>query len=81
MNIFTLQWLKAIFSLVLRGLNWNEEKDKALVQDLRPVSPAVTETIEASTLRLKICIDGQPPGALPGTWYETPQLHYLYGDL
>lgn len=39
--------------------------------------PAVTETIEAGTLRLEIRIDGQHPGARPGAWYETPRLHLL----
>jgi hypothetical protein len=39
------------------------------------VIPAVTETIEAGTLRLEIRIDGQHPGARPGAWYETPRLH------
>ncbi|MCS0522625.1 transcriptional regulator [Enterobacter hormaechei] len=76
-EIFTLPRLKAIFPLVLRGLDWSEPKATALAQDLRPVIPAVTETIEAGTLRLEIRIDGQHPGARPGAWYETPRLHLL----
>ncbi|MCL6723196.1 transcriptional regulator [Klebsiella sp. T2.Ur] len=75
--IFTLQRLKVIFPLVLRGLDWSEEKARALTQELRPVIPAVTETTEAGTLRLDIRIDGQPPGTRPGVWYEIPRLHLL----
>lgn len=76
-EIFTLPRLKAIFPLVLRGLDWSEPKATALAQDLRPVIPAVRETIEAGTLRLEIRIDGQHPGVRPGAWYETPRLHLL----
>jgi len=76
-EIFTLPRLKAIFPLVLRGLDWTTEKATALAQDLRPVLPAVTETIEAGTLRLDIRTDGQHPGERPGAWYTTPRLHLL----
>ncbi|AST69684.1 transcriptional regulator [Kosakonia cowanii] len=76
-EIFTLPRLKAIFPLVLRGLQWSEEKAKALAEELRPVIPAVTETIEAGMLRLDIRIDGQQPGERPGAWYTTPRLHLL----
>jgi len=76
-EIFSLPRLKAIFPLVLRGLDWRGEKARDLAQELRPVIPAVTETIEAGTLRLEIRIDGQHPGARPGAWYETPRLHLL----
>ncbi len=38
---------------------------------------AVTETIEAGTLRLDIRTDGQHPGERPGAWYTTPRLHLL----
>ncbi|MFZ5316468.1 transcriptional regulator [Enterobacter asburiae] len=76
-EIFTLPRLKTIFPLVLRGLDWTPDKATALAQDLRPVIPAVTQTIEAGTLRLEIRIDGQHPGARPGAWYETPRLHLL----
>ena len=76
-EIFTLSRLKAIFPLVLRGLDWRGEKARDLAQELRPVIPAVTETIEAGTLRLEIRIDGQHHGARPGAWYETPRLHLL----
>jgi len=76
-DIFTLPRLKAIFPLVLRGLDWREEKARDLALELRPVIPAVTETIEAGTLRLDIRIDGQHPGERPGAWYDTPRLHLL----
>jgi hypothetical protein len=76
-EIFTLPRLKAVFPLVLRGLDWSEEKTRALAQELRPVIPAVAETIEAGTLRLEIRIDGQHPGERPGAWYTTPRLHLL----
>ncbi|MGX9867203.1 transcriptional repressor PifC [Enterobacter mori] len=76
-GIFTLPRLKAIFPLVLRGLDWRKEKARDLAQELRPVIPAVTETIEAGTLRLDIRIDGQHPGERPGAWYTTPRLHLL----
>ena len=76
-EIFTLPRLQAIFPLVLRGLDWTTDKATALAQDLRPVIPAVTETIEAGTLRLEIRIDGQHPGERPGAWYATPRLHLL----
>lgn len=76
-EIFTLPRLKAIFPLVLRGLDWTEPKATALAQDFRPVIPAVTQTIEAGTLRLDIRIDGQHPGERPGAWYTTPRLHLL----
>lgn len=76
-EIFALPRLKAVFPLMLRGLDWSGEKARDLAQELRPVIPAVTETIEAGTLRLEIRIDGQHPGARPGAWYETPRLHLL----
>ncbi len=76
-GIFILPRLKAVFPLMLRGLDWSGEKARDLAQELRPVIPAVTETIEAGTLRLEIRIDGHPPGARPGSWYETPRLHLL----
>ena len=76
-EIFTLPRLKVIFPLVLRGLDWTEEKATALTQDLRPAIPAVTETIEAGTLSLQIRTDGQHPGERPGAWYSTPRLHLL----
>lgn len=76
-EIFTLPRLKDIFPLVLCGLEWSTEQARALAQELRPALPAVTETIEAGTLRLEIRIDGQYPGARPGAWYETPRLHLL----
>ncbi|MBO0211847.1 hypothetical protein J0684_28695, partial [Vibrio sp. Vb0877] len=59
------------------GLDWNTEQARTLAQELRPVISAVTETIEAGTLRLEIRIDGQHPGARPGAWYETPPLHLV----
>lgn len=76
-EIFTLPRLKTIFPLVLRGVDWTTEQATALAQDLRPVIPAVTETIEAGTLRLQIRTDGQHPGERPGAWYNTPRLHLL----
>ncbi|MFX4313909.1 transcriptional regulator, partial [Enterobacter sp. 63] len=76
-GIFTLPRLKAVFPLVLRGLDWTGQKATALAQELRPVIPAVAEAIEAGTLRVDIRIDGQQPGARPGAWYETPRLHLL----
>lgn len=76
-EIFTLPRLKAIFPLMVRGLDREDSKAEALAQALRPVIPAVAEAIEAGTLRLEIRIDGQQPGARPGAWYETPRLHLL----
>jgi hypothetical protein len=76
-EMFTLPRLKCIFPLVLRGLDWTEEKATALVQELRPAVPAVTEIIEVGTLRLDIRIEGQNPGTRPGAWYTTPRLHLL----
>ncbi|HAM2759728.1 TPA: transcriptional repressor PifC, partial [Escherichia coli] len=49
-EIFTLPRLKAVFPLMLRGLDWNTEQARTLAQELRPVISAVTETIEAGTL-------------------------------
>ena len=76
-EIFALPRLKAVFPMVLRGLDWTEQKANALAQELRPAIPAVTEAIEAGTLRLDIRIDGQQSGARPGAWYDTPRLHLL----
>ncbi|MFG0647230.1 transcriptional regulator [Leclercia adecarboxylata] len=76
-EIFTLQRLKTIFPLALRGLGWTTDKATSLAQDLRPVIPAVTETVEAGTLRLDIRIDGQHPDERPGALYNTPSLHLL----
>lgn len=76
-GIFTLPRLKAIFPLMLRGLDWSGEKARDLAQEMRPIISAVTETIEAGTLRLEIRIDGQHPGERPGAWYTTPRLHLL----
>ncbi|EBH3044092.1 transcriptional regulator [Salmonella enterica] len=76
-EIFTLPRLKAVFPLMLRGLDWSGEKARELAQELRPVIPTVTETIEASTLHLEIRVDGQHPGERPGAWYTTPCLHLL----
>ncbi|HEY3983621.1 transcriptional regulator [Cedecea sp.] len=75
--IFTLPRLKAIFPLVLRGQNWTEEQAAAMAQELRPTLPAVTEVIEAGTLRLEIRVDGQHPGQRPGAWYDTPKMHLI----
>lgn len=76
-EIFTLPRLKVVFPLMLRGLDWSGEKARELAQELRPVIPAVTETIEVSPLHLEIRVDGQPPGERPGAWYTTPCLHLL----
>ncbi|HAV1841126.1 TPA: transcriptional regulator [Enterobacter hormaechei subsp. steigerwaltii] len=76
-EIFTLPRLKEIFPLALRGEGWSEEDARQLADEVHPVIPAVSETIEAGTLRLEIRIDGQHPGARPGAWYETPRLHLL----
>lgn len=76
-EIFTLPRMKTIFPLVLRGLDWRAEKARALAQELRPIIPAVTETIKAGTLRIDIRIEGQQPGERPGAWYNTPRLHLL----
>lgn len=76
-GIFTLPRLKAVFPLVLRGLDWTGQKATALAQELRPLIPAVAEAIDAGTLHVDIRIDGQQPGARPGAWYETPRLHLL----
>lgn len=65
-EIFTLPRLKAVFPLMLRGLDWNTEQARTLAQELRPVISAVTETIEAGTLRLEIRVDYQHPGERPG---------------
>ncbi|HDU5045499.1 TPA: transcriptional regulator [Klebsiella aerogenes] len=75
--IFTLLRLKDIFPLALRGEGWSEEDARQLADEVHPVIPAVSEIIEAGTLRLEIRIDGQHPGARPGAWYETPRLHLL----
>lgn len=76
-GIFTLPRLQQIFPLALRGLDWSDDKAEALAQELRPLIPAVTETLEAGTLRLDIRVDGQPAGQRPGARYETPCLHLL----
>lgn len=76
-QIFTLPRLKAVFPLMLRGLDWSGEKARDLAQELRPVIQAVTETIKAGTLSLEIRIDGQLPGERPGAWYTPPRLHLL----
>lgn len=75
--ILTLPRLKDIFSLALRGEGWSEEHARQMADEVHPVIPAVMESIEAGTLCLEIRIDGQPPGARPGAWYETPRLHLL----
>lgn len=76
-GIFTLPRLKAVFPLMLRGLDWSTEQARALAQELRPALPAVTQSIEAGTLRLDIRTEGQNPGERPGAWYNTPRLHLL----
>ncbi|RPH29627.1 transcriptional regulator [Buttiauxella warmboldiae] len=76
-EIFTLPRLKGIFPLVLRGLGWTDEKAAALAQELRPLIPAVTEILEAGTLRLEIRVDGQHPDQRPGAWYDTPKIHLI----
>ncbi|NYA15560.1 transcriptional regulator [Serratia fonticola] len=76
-EIFTQPRLQAIFPLMLCGLNWTASQAEALAQELRPLIPAVTETLEAGTLRLDIRIDGQHPGERPGAWYNTPRLHLM----
>ncbi|WP_024550657.1 hypothetical protein [Siccibacter turicensis] len=76
-EIFTLLRMKEIFPLVLRGLDWSTEKARALAEELHPMIPAVTETVEAGTLRLDIRTEGQQRGERPGAWYNTPRLHLL----
>ncbi|HGV3521263.1 TPA: transcriptional regulator, partial [Klebsiella quasipneumoniae subsp. quasipneumoniae] len=66
---FTLARLREVFPLVLCGLERTETQVEALVQELRPLIPAVTETIAAGTLRLDIQIDGLQPGQRPGALY------------
>lgn len=73
-GIFTLTRLQAIFPLVMRGLNRTEEQAEALAQELRPLIPAVSETIQAGTLRLDIQTEGLPAGQRPGAWYRSPRL-------
>ena len=67
-------YLKGSFRLAEE--NWAKEFD-AFRAELRPVIPAVTETIKAGTLRLEIRIDGQHPKERAGAWYTTPRLHLL----
>lgn len=74
---FTLARLREVFPLVLCGLERTGSQVEAQVQALRPLIPAVTETIEAGTLRLDIQIDGLPPGQRPGALYRTPKLHMI----
>lgn len=74
---FTLARLREVFPLVLCGLERTEIQVEALVQELRPLIPAVTETIAAGTLRLDIQIDGLQPGQRPGALYRTPKLHMI----
>lgn len=76
-EIFTLPRLKVIFPLVLHGLGWTDEKAAALAQALRPRIPAVTDILEAGTLRLEIRVDGQHPEQRPGAWYDTPKMHLI----
>lgn len=76
-EIFTLTRLQAIFPLVICGLKRSEEQTEALTQELRPLIPAVTETIMAGTLRLDIQIEGLPPGQRPGAWYRSPRLSLI----
>lgn len=76
-TIFTLPRLQDIFPLVLRGLEWTDSLAEGLAQEARPLIPAVTETIEAGTLRFDIRVDGQHPGQRPGAWYHTPRLHLI----
>jgi len=76
-EIFTLPRLRDIFPLVLRGLDWTEDKAAALARELHPVVPALTETLAAGTLRLDFRTDGQSPGQRPGAWYDTPRLHLM----
>ncbi|MDP1045519.1 transcriptional regulator, partial [Klebsiella pneumoniae] len=61
--------LTAVFPLMLRVLDLNTEQSRKFAQEMRQVISAVTESIEAGTLRLEIRIDGQHPGARPGAWY------------
>lgn len=75
--LFTLPRLKDIFPLALRGEGWSENDAHQLADEVHPVIPAVSETIEAGTLRLEIRIDGQRPGVRQGAWYEIPRLHLL----
>jgi len=76
-EIFTLPRLKSIFPLLLRGLDWTDEKAATLAQALHPLIPAVTEIIEAGTLRLEIRVEGQHPDQRPGPWYDVPKMHLL----
>lgn len=76
-EIFTLPRLQQIFPLMLYGLDWSDSKAEALAQELRPLIPAVTETIMAGTLRLDIQVYGQPAGQRPDAWYQTPRLHLI----
>ncbi len=68
---------ESCFPVDAARLDWNTEQARTLAQELRPVISAVTETIEAGTLRLEIRVDGQHPGERPGAWYTTPRLHLL----
>ncbi|BEN52653.1 transcriptional regulator (plasmid) [Serratia marcescens] len=74
---FTQARLREIFPLVLYGLERTESQVEAFVQEMRPLIPAVTQTIEADTLRLDIQIDGLPAGQRPGALYRTPKLHMI----
>lgn len=74
---FTQARLREIFPLVLYGLERTGSQVETLAQELRPLIPAVTQTIVAGTLRLDIQIDGLPPGQRPGALYRTPKLHMI----
>ncbi|MEI3779844.1 transcriptional regulator [Pectobacterium brasiliense] len=73
-TLFTRPRLKAIFPLCMYARHWDFDTRRRFMDQVRPILPAINETIDAGTVKLDLRIRGQEPDTRPGGWYETPRL-------
>lgn len=76
-RIFTNVRLQQIFPLLIYARAWDVEQQKAFIQAMRPLIPAINETLIAGDLRFEIHVDGQRGRLIPGVGYPVPCLYLV----
>lgn len=73
-TVFTRMRLKILFPLCIYARNWEFDTCRRFIDQVRPVIPAVRETLVAGPVKMEIQVTGQEPGSRPGGWYDIPRL-------